>query len=376
MNTKNKTILYLCDFPIDYIGGAQKSLLTMASEMKKTNYNVVITSDIMINPMSKLQDTYTIEQWKKPHNKYMSVISKILFLNKCIKKYKPDIIHIQFSQFAYAFLLGKKYKILKKVPPTIFTDRHYFTGYNKRYQKMFIENSRLFDALIFTTENNMTEWKNALNSHEIPKMYIVNNVLESKWFEKNNMNIKNKSSKINVGFAGRYVDWKRWDTAFEIAKILCETDKYTVSIAISPVDNDTEMNRFLDNMKIATHNNLKILISADEDEMLNFYQDLDFFILTSEHESFGRTLIEAMTQNTVVLSTNSGGAPEVVARKDVLFHVGDARMAYEIIEKISYSEEKMNEYKNWFLYHSKNFSIGIMRDKMNNIYKSLLQINK
>src|SRR5690625_2185949 len=56
----------------------------------------------------------------------------------------------------------------------------------------------------------------------------------------------------------------------------------------------------------------KINISLEE--MDQFYYDLDIYILTSNKntESFGRTLVEAMSRNTVVLTTDAGGAVEVV----------------------------------------------------------------
>src|SRR5699024_9633284 len=59
-------------------------------------------------------------------------------------------------------------------------------------------------------------------------------------------------------------------------------------------------------------------INIDLVEMDKFYYDIDVFILTSNYntESFGRTLVEAMSRRTVVLTTNAGGAVEVVDNLD------------------------------------------------------------
>ena len=119
-------ILYLCDFPIDSIGGAQKSLLSMAKAMDEIGYKVIITSDILKNKDYICGGQIEIAQWKKPRNKYMAVLSKILFLKKCVKKYKPNIIHAQFSQFAYAMLLARKYHFIGKSIPLVFRQTSFF----------------------------------------------------------------------------------------------------------------------------------------------------------------------------------------------------------------------------------------------------------
>ena len=66
-------------------------------------------------------------------------------------------------------------------------------------------------------------------------------------------------------------------------------------------------------------------INIDISEMNKFYYDLDFFILTSKHntESFGRTLVEAMSRKTIVLTTNSGGSVEVVGNKNNVCETAD-----------------------------------------------------
>src|SRR5690625_2848040 len=62
------------------------------------------------------------------------------------------------------------------------------------------------------------------------------------------------------------------------------------------------------------HSNINININ----EMDKVYYETDVFILTSKpnSESFGRTLVEAMSRKTVVLTTDAGGPVEIIRSKD------------------------------------------------------------
>ena len=371
----SKKILYLCDFPIDSIGGAQKSSLSMAYAMDEMGYNIIITSDIMEDKDYVKSKNIIVEEWKKPKNKYAAVISKIRFLRKCIKKHKPDIVHAQFSQYAYAMILARKWGLISDKIPLVFTDRHHFLGYNNRYKEMFTKNIGYLKKVIFTTENNLGEWEKALG-HKLEQSEVVPNILDDKWFELYPSN-RMDAEKVYVGFAGRYIDWKRWDTVIEIAERLCIDEKYVISIAISALEGEDELvDKYIEALREKSNGQLLVRKSANESEMMKFYSELDFFVLTSENESFGRTLVEAMTQENVVMCTKSGGAPEVVGRDDMMFELLDSEKACEIIREISSDESKMKLCKEWFLERSKLFNRETMKQKMNKIYVELLATNK
>ena len=119
--------------------------------------------------------------------------------------------------------------------------------------------------MIFTTQNNKNEWEKALGK-SIDNGEVVPNVLEDKWFqlEKNN---RNSDGKIYVGFAGRYVDWKRWDTVLDIADELCSDKQYVISVAISALDGEeNKLNEYLNNLKNKSRGQLIVKIDANEEE--------------------------------------------------------------------------------------------------------------
>ena len=58
-------------------------------------------------------------------------------------------------------------------------------------------------------------------------------------------------------------------------------------------------------------------------EISDYYYLVDFFIMTSCFESFGKAAVEAMSRKCIVLSTAVGGLPEVIGNKDDLYDMND-----------------------------------------------------
>src|SRR5699024_3738675 len=58
-------------------------------------------------------------------------------------------------------------------------------------------------------------------------------------------------------------------------------------------------------------------VNIELEQMDEIYYETDVFILTSKHrsESFGRTIVEAMSRKCVVLTTDAGGPSEVVKNR-------------------------------------------------------------
>ena len=70
-----KKILYLCDYPMDLIGGAEKSTATMAKAMAANGYEVAILAENSLNKDTAF-DNIRLYQFKKSANKYIQVLQK------------------------------------------------------------------------------------------------------------------------------------------------------------------------------------------------------------------------------------------------------------------------------------------------------------
>ena len=110
-------------------------------------------------------------------------------------------------------------------------------------------------------------------------------------------------------------------------------------------------------------------INATYEEIIDFYYNIDMFILTSNKESFGRTLIEAMTKHNIVFGTNSGGVPYVMKNDKFMYEVDQLEELYEKIDSIMQNENEIKNLKMYFYNFAKNnFHAKSMIEKYRQLY--------
>ena len=105
----------------------------------------------------------------------------------------------------------------------------------------------------------------------------------------------------------------------------------------------------------------------------------DVFVLPSKTESFGLVALEAMASKVAIISTNSGGLPEVNIDGETgyLSDVGDVnKMADDTIHLLK-DANKLNQFKNNALAHAKTFDLPNILPQYEAVYQELsLEMNK
>ena len=98
------------------------------------------------------------------------------------------------------------------------------------------------------------------------------------------------------------------------------------------------------------------------------------FILPSKTESFGLAALEAMASKVVVISSNSGGLPEVNIHNKTGFlcEHNDINKMVEYAEKILNDENKLNEMKEKAFLRAQKFDINKIIYDYEDIYKSII----
>ncbi len=78
--------------------------------------------------------------------------------------------------------------------------------------------------------------------------------------------------------------------------------------------------------------------------LLSYYKTADMFLVTSNYEGYGRTILESLASGTPVFSTDVGIAREAIhiGENGRVFSVGDKKMLTEGLMKVFYEFENYN----------------------------------
>lgn len=77
----------------------------------------------------------------------------------------------------------------------------------------------------------------------------------------------------------------------------------------------------------------RVLFLGKIPEARTYFKAFDAFVLASDHEPFGMVLLEAMVAEVPIISTDCGGAPEVIGDTGKLFELGNAaQLADSLVE--------------------------------------------
>lgn len=117
----------------------------------------------------------------------------------------------------------------------------------------------------------------------------------------------------------------------------------------------------------------KVLFLGNSQEVAKILCYSDVFLLPSESESFGLAALEAMAAKTPVISTNTGGLPEINihGKTGFLSNLGDIESMANNTLKILENENVLNTFKEQAKEHTKNFSLANILPVYEEIYTSV-----
>lgn len=110
-----------------------------------------------------------------------------------------------------------------------------------------------------------------------------------------------------------------------------------------------------------------------QDQMDEILSISDLFVLPSEHESFGLSALEAMACRVPVISTNSGGLPEinVHGKTGYLSDVGDITSMAQHAVHILEDDETLDNFKSAAALHARSFERSTVVPVYEQLYESV-----
>lgn len=316
---KHADLVIINDNNLGFLGGERESQLIIINGVKDQFSTAVIQPGEFTETIEGVDIYWRTNSLRMKYliKKPFSFLSYFFKVGKLLREISPKVIHSnsQVSFFGVSFL--KRFHLISRDIKLIHTDRGLYSKYNKFFRWFFQFSFRYLDVLVTTTQFNANSWKEANQNKKISLVYKTIGNTAGEVYETIDEDRVSSNEFLTIGFAGRMCDWKGWPLAENICQ---ETEKlvpnahYKMYVSCFDKESEAETNAMFSRMTAKYGERFCGRINVPFAEMEDFYYSLDVYVLTSwlKSESFGRTIVEAMSRKTAVLTTDAGGSVEVV----------------------------------------------------------------
>lgn len=292
-----------------------------------------------------------------------------------VKKYQLDILHVHYAiPHAYAAFMAKQMLKEKNIDVKVVTTLHgtdiTLVGSHPTY-KTAVEFSINNSDRVTAVSNNLKDTTNQL--FYIKKdIQVIYNFIDITKYDKAEKQDCNRSALAKPGerILTHISNFRSVKRVEDVVKIFYEVQKEIPSklllIGEGPERRDAEILT----KKLQIKDKVFFLGNSTEVTKILCYSDL--FLLPSQTESFGLAALEAMAAKTPVISTNTGGLPEVniQGKTGFLSDLGDVHDMAKNAISILKDDAILERFKLAAKEHTKKFSLENILPVYEELYKS------
>lgn len=280
-------------------------------------------------------------------------------------RWKPDLIHSHsvYPGGIYANNISNKFKI-----PYIVTEHRTNINVlmnNQRIKERIVKTYYNANKVIAVSKGLMDEMKSFINRN----ILVIPNFIDVNYFKSS---IKNNNGKevLKLLFIGALEERKGLDVLIKAMGIVRDKKKNAYLKIIGEGHNKSIYVKLSE--KIGVSNEISFLGFKNREEVRNYLEECDIFVLPSRKETFGVVLIEALSMGKPVIATRCGGPEYFINDKVGLIVEPDNPV--ELANAISnlsdnifrYNPEELREYV------KSCFSNEIISEMYNEVYKEAI----
>ena len=291
-----------------------------------------------------------IYNYSFPMGKVPNFLSRALgyfFYKKMLKKVikeqgRPDFIHAHFAlnQGWYVY----KNKLKTNIPYVISEHASRLLSGNVKKDEKRVLKKIYSDSIVNISVSS--SFKEKLEGEYGAEFAVVDNIVDTSSFQF--IKDKNKNDVFNFVSTGNLIKRKGFDVLIKAFSLLYKDNK---NVRLTIIGGGEEKENLSSLIKSLGLEEIVCLIGEKtRNEINNYFQNSDAFILTSKAETFGVVYIEAMFTGLPVIATKCGGPESFIDRKCGLFanvdDVDDIASAMKDIIKnaSSYNREEIHNY--------------------------------
>lgn len=376
---KFNKILYI--ITLSELGGAQRYVLDLVKHFKNINYDIIVASG---------QDGYLIDECKKNniqthvfHHLVRQIhpikdFIAILEIYSLIKKEKPEMVHLNSSKAGAIGAIAAKMAGVKKV---IYTVHGYvFLEPMPRWKKMFyifIEKfSSYFKDAIICVSNYDKKIGIQYNIAPEKKIVTIHNGIDT-----NAMNFlaKKEAKKFLIaqssglraqgfwiGTIANFYPTKGLLYLISAAKKIVEKFPDALFIIIG----DGDERKILENEIVKLSLEKNVILTGKIPDASKYLRAFDIYVCSSVKEGLPYSILEAMAAGLPIVSTNVGGAPELLKNNSGILvePKNPLELAIAIIKVLEDSKLAQGLSQNAKKFVENEFSLEKMLEKTERIY--------
>jgi N-acetyl-alpha-D-glucosaminyl L-malate synthase BshA len=292
-----------------------------------------------------------------------------------VQKYDLEVLHVHYAiPHAYAAYMAKQMLLEKGISVRVVTTLHgtdiTLVGSHPTY-KTAVEFSINNSDVVTAVSNNLKDTTNNLFNIN-KKIEVVYNFIDVEKYSKAEGEECKRSAlaKTNERILTHISNFRPVKRVEDVIKVFYEVQKEVPAKLLMIGEGPERKKAEQLTKKLGIKNKVFFLGNSTEIDKILCYSDI--FILPSETESFGLAALEAMAAKTAVISTNTGGLPEVNIHGETGFlsDLGDVSDMAKNAITILKDNEILECFKFNAKEHTKRFALENILPVYEEIYKS------
>ena len=343
-------------------------------EVHFITYNLPVRLDFISHNLhfhEVLMEEYPLFQYQ-PYE--LALSTKLV---EVVSKYQLEILHVHYAiPHAYAAFMAKKMLNEKGIDVKVVTTLHgtdiTLVGSHPSYKtavEFSINNSDYVTSVSKSLQQDTLRLFSINND-----IQIVHNFIDSRKYE---LESKNDCQRIAVAQPHQRIlthisNFREVKRVQDVIKIFYRVQKEIPSKLLMVGEGPEKRKAELLSKNLGISD--QVIFFGNSNEIAKILCYTDVFLLPSERESFGLSALEAMAARTAVISTNTGGLPEVNCHgiTGYLSNLGDVEdMAKNTIEILK-DDATLSLFKKRAKEHTKQFSLENILPVYEKVYSSLL----
>jgi N-acetyl-alpha-D-glucosaminyl L-malate synthase BshA len=297
-----------------------------------------------------------------------------------VEKHELEVLHVHYAiPHAYAAFMAKQMLKEKGISVKVVTTLHgtdiTLVGSHPTY-KTAVEFSINNSDVVTAVSNNLKQTTNQLFNIKKEIQVVYNFIDVEKYDKAENQECKRSAlAKPNERILTHISNFRPVKRVEDVVKIFYEVQKEIPSklLMIGEGPDRAKAERLAKRLGIS--DSVFFLGNSTETAKILCYTDV--FLLPSQTESFGLAALEGMAAKTAIISTNTGGLPEVNihGKTGFLSDLGDVEDMAKNAIFILKEDAILDQFKKNAKEHTKRFSLQNILPVYEDIYKSCYKSN-